>query len=131
MDVEMLGRILDVYSVPRVVHAIKPREPLPVMEKFHLITALQMTFNRKDENERDPDKAFWNEDEWAWFLQHLSSLLIYPGRIFLNLNRQAYPGTDRHHADDLMDMFERFGAAVDYWKHSVLFELDKPFAPRT
>lgn len=80
--------------------------------------------------ERDPDKAFWNENEWAWFLQHLSSRLVYPGRIFLNLNRQPYPGTDRHHADDLMDMFERFGAAVDYWKHSVLFELDEPFAPR-
>ena len=129
MDVEMFGRILEAYAIPRVIHTIEPREPLPVTGTFDLITALQMTFNRKDENERNPDEAFWSEDEWAWFLQHLSLHLAYPGRIFLNLNRQAYPGTDRHHADDLMGMFERFGANVDYWKHTVLFELDRPWAP--
>ena len=52
-------------------------------QKFDLITAFSVTFDRDAERHR------WRRDEWQFLLRDLRRLLVDDGRIFLRLNRHV------------------------------------------
>ncbi len=130
LDVSLYSQILEAYDVTRLVHRIEPDAPLPVDDRFDLITALQITFNRKPGIAHSEEGgAYWTEAEWATFIDELCRHLVYPGRIFFNFNRQTMPSGE-HHADMLLDLFEANGARVDFWKYTALLELTGPITLR-
>jgi SAM-dependent methyltransferase len=127
MSNDIYTRLLDVYSVERVVHMIMPGVPLPVTGKFDLVTALQMTFNKlSGKIARRPEGHYWTAAEWAGLFDDLSAHLNFSGQIFLGLNRQAAADGTGDHADQLMTLFERNGATIDRKKYSVHFRLQEP-----
>jgi len=119
---DIYQQILTMYGVPRIEHEIKAYQELPVEGKFDLITALRMMYNFT--GVKGPN-LYWDFNSWKWWMEHLSSKLRFPGRIFLALNKQPMADGE-FQSDYLLDLFERNGAEVDYVKLNVLFRLDRP-----
>lgn len=129
MQSDIYSRLLNVYAIRRVIHTITPGVLLPVEGRFDLVSALQMTFNRlSGRAARRPQGAYWTQAEWAGFFDDLCAHLDFPAQIFLGLNRQPSSDGGPDHADDLIAMFERNGAAIDRRKYAVRFRLDGPLA---
>lgn len=121
IDVPTYASILEMYGIERIAKPIMRMEKMPVTGPFDLITALQPMFNR---NYASRDRSFWTIDEWIWFVEYLSTLLRYPGRIYFSLNRYFVNRIDM--TDDLLDLFEANGAYVEFDTRTVLFTTDKP-----
>jgi SAM-dependent methyltransferase len=125
---DLYSRILAVYSIPRIIHTITPGIALPVVGKFDLVTAFQVTFNRPvGRPARGRLSNYWTFDEWNWFIEQLCSLINFPGKIFLELNRQPMPDSAKDHALDLIALFKSNDAIVSRRNHTVLFKVDRPF----
>jgi hypothetical protein len=121
-DIPTFGAILEMYGLERVVHTIAPGGPLPISGRFDLIAALRPIFGRH----AGPDgvESFWSIENWIAFVEYLSTIVTYPGRIHLSM---SYPelkhlGT----TDDLMDLCEENGASVNQMKRAILFQLNEP-----
>jgi hypothetical protein len=124
---DLYARLLDIYSVKRLVHMIVPGVALPECGKFDLVTAFQTTFNRPVARARiGRTSTYWTVDEWNWFFGQLSERLNFPARIFFELNHQPMPDSTEDHCETLMDLFERNGATVGRRQCTVLFNLDGP-----
>jgi hypothetical protein len=120
-DLPTYASILEMYGIERIPSPIVRMEPMPVTGPFDLITGLQPMFNR---NWTDRQRNFWTIDEWIWFVEYLSTLLRYPGRIYFSLNR--YYVNKKDTTDDLLDLFEANGAYVEFSTRTVLFNVEKP-----
>jgi hypothetical protein len=121
IDVPTYSSILEMYGIERIAKPIMRMEKMPVNGPFDLITALQPMFNR---NYASRDRSFWTVDEWIWFVEYLSTLLNFPGRIYFSLNRYFVNRIDM--TDDLLDLFEANGADVEFDTRTVLFAVDRP-----
>lgn len=101
-DDDYFGEICALLGVQRVVHAILPREPLPDLGRFDLVTGFNVTFN----NPSDLDKH-WKKEDWRWLLDHLLLARLRPGgRIFLTPNNRYDPVIRTHRPDyELAEVF--------------------------
>lgn len=124
-DIPMYLPILDMYGIKRTVHAITPDDPLPVAGKFDLIVAVPPSFNRQKGS--GPARKFWMVADWLRFIDYLTTLIEYPGRIFLALGRYYYTDERRRDVtDELMDLFDKNGFFVNYANRTILLDIDKP-----
>lgn len=83
-DNELYNRISDAFGLQRSVGRIAAFASLDLPhQKFDLITAFSVTFDRDAERHR------WRRDEWQFLLRDLRRLLVDDGRIFLRLNRHV------------------------------------------
>ena len=106
LDFEPVFReTFEVLGLPRVIHWIKPFEPLPDLgAKFDLITAHMTCFNRRADN------THWGSAEWKYFMENLGHHLKPGGRVEFDLN----PLPDgQHMAPELREYFRSLGARVD------------------
>lgn len=104
-------------GVQRTIVRVAPCALLPDLgEKFDLITACDVTFNDKDD--QDDRRAYWTLREWQFFLNDLiANHLRYPGTLYLKLNREWQEGPQgsnrlvyNHY---VLAMAARNGAVVD------------------
>jgi hypothetical protein len=120
-DIPIYSPVLDMYGLNPVTCAITPRGLLPVTGKFDLIVAVPPTFNRHGGS----GSRFWMVAEWLQFIEYLSTLIEYPGRIFLALGRYYYMNGQRWDVtDELMDFFDRHRFFVNYANRSILLKID-------
>ena len=100
-------------EIPRVTWRIEPFEALPdTGEKFDLITAFQMLFNRRQPSGR------WEAAEWDFFLRDLLARLKADGSIFLRFNLEH---KDCYITQELAEFFHARGGVVR--RTSVHFDL--------
>jgi len=101
----LFPELLDLFAVKRKIWTIQPFQPLPdFQQKFDLITAFSIDFNRKSRSD------WWGPAEWGFFLENLQSHLNPGGRVFLGLN----PRQDgEYYTPELCDFFRRQGASVE------------------
>ncbi|HEX4653176.1 MAG TPA: class I SAM-dependent methyltransferase [Candidatus Udaeobacter sp.] len=116
LDVErvpLFGELLELFAVPRVVHAISAFEPLPDFgQKFDWITAFSTNFYLYH-----PAKKRWEAPEWDFFLRDLQHHLAPGGKIFFGLN-PLYGGD--YYTPELRDLFVNRGADVE--RERIFFE---------
>jgi SAM-dependent methyltransferase len=107
----LFTQLLDLFHVRRRVWTIQPFERLPDLgQKFDLITAFSIDFNRIDRND------WWGAAEWAFFLDDLKAYLNPGGQVFLGLN----PGlSKKFYTPELREFFLSRGASVE--RENVLF----------
>jgi hypothetical protein len=122
IDDPLYTEILDLYGVKAIKHPLRRMDRLPVNDPFDLITGIQPRF--KQQAHLGHPKGLWTVEEWIWFVEHLSELLRYPGRIYFILSR--YPVNGQDMCDDLLDLFEANGAYVNFFNRTVVLNLDKP-----
>jgi len=126
IDVLIYAQLCEMYGVERVVEPIRKMQPIDLPGKFDLITALRPQFNL-NENPKLEGRRYWTVDEWVWFIEHLSTLLNYPGRLFFAMNR--YPEANEGNRDmvnDLLELFLLNGAKVDFFDRGVLLPVSGP-----
>jgi SAM-dependent methyltransferase len=124
---DLYTRLLALYGVNRLVQMIVPGTPLPECGKFDLVTAFQTTFNRPVARHKiGRTTTYWTVEEWNWFFGELSQRFRFPARIYFELNHQPVPDSKEDHAETLMDLFERNGAAVTRKQCVVQFSLNGP-----
>lgn len=109
LDIEaypLFPELLDLFRVERRVWTIRPFEALPDLgQKFDLITAFSIDFNRESKRE-----WWWGPAEWAFFLDDLKRHHNPSGRIFLGLN----PRNDgKYYTPQLREFFLSRGASVE------------------
>jgi SAM-dependent methyltransferase len=116
LDVErvpLFGELLELFGVPRVVHAISAFEPLPDFgRKFDWITAFSTNFYLYH-----PAKKRWEAPEWDFFLRDLQHHLAPGGKVFFGLN-PLYGGD--YYTPELRDLFVNRGADVE--RERIFFE---------
>lgn len=69
----------DFFGLPRIVHRIEPRTPLPPSSRFDLISAFMVCFHLRED-------GAWSGAEWSSFLGHLRERLTPGGRAILRFN---------------------------------------------
>ena len=106
----LFSELLNLFQVERRVWTISPFEPLPDLgQKFDLITAFSVEFNRKGDR-------WWGPKEWAFFLDDLARYLNPGGTVFFGLN----PGKNKEfYSTEVRDFFLSRGASVE--RENVLF----------
>lgn len=115
-DVPMFGNLTKLLGIKRVIWQIQPFSPLPDLgEKFDLITAFQVCFNRHKHSD------IWGIPEWNFFLDDLARHLTTNGQVWLELNRE-YDGSC--YTPQLKEFFERRGAKIE--EHRVVFNSIRP-----
>lgn len=124
---ELYESIAACLGVQRTIVRVTPLTPMPDLgEKFDVITACDITFNDKDD--QDGRRVYWTLAEWRFFMNDLfANHLQYPGVLYFKLNKQwqrGLFGSDRLVFNrDLLTMAARNGAAISRRRGTVKFTL--------
>ena len=114
-------------GVPRVAADIDPFTPLPELgEKFDVVTAYRICFQRIGELQKDSSWEEWGPKEWTFFLDDVRTRLLRPGgRLLLDFN----PRRDGSYFDpNVRDCFEQQGGRL--FRSKVLFAANSAERPR-
>jgi SAM-dependent methyltransferase len=109
-ELPMFSDMTRLLGVRRVIWEIQAFGPLPDLDKFDLITAFLVCFNRHKQAD------VWGVAEWEFFLNDLAKHLNPRGRVWLELN-QEYDGT--FYTPELKEFFQKRGAKID--RHKIIF----------
>lgn len=102
----LFTELVDLFGVERRLWNIRPFEPLPNLgQKFDLITAFSIDFNRDRKRDR-----WWGPPEWAFFLEDLKQHLNPGGRVFLGLNPK---NNGEYYTTELRQFFLDLGSSVE------------------
>jgi SAM-dependent methyltransferase len=82
-DDPFFNDVIEYLGLERVIHVIKPFQPLPRIEggPFDAVTAFMTCFNRYS------DGAPWQTDEWSYFIDDLATQMRPGGKLIVKFNR--------------------------------------------
>jgi hypothetical protein len=128
LDVEVplytdLARLM---KVDRRIFRLSPRQPLPDLGRFDVITGVAVSF---DSLGRDAHfvRRYWSLEDWAYLIRHLSEdHSRYPGRLYFELNFQVLADNTLRYHQRLLEACALAGAEVLADKGRISFEVDGP-----
>ncbi len=128
LDVEVplytdLARLM---KVDRRIFRLSPRQPLPELGRFDIITGVAVSF---DSLGRDAQRVrrYWDLEDWAYLIRHLTEERCrYPGRLYFELNFQVLADNTLRYYQRLLEACGRAGADVLAAKGRISFDVDGP-----
>jgi SAM-dependent methyltransferase len=109
-DEPLYNELISFQGIPRIVHAVTPGSPLPVMDgQFDIVSAFGVTFNFGS----GPKGASWSAEEWATALDAFLAVTAPGGKIVIHFNRdprtsQLFPPGLRRRLDERPGIDARF-----------------------
>jgi SAM-dependent methyltransferase len=130
LDVEVplytdLARLM---KVDRRTFRLTPRQPLPDLGRFDVITGVAVSFDSLGRDSQSV-RRYWSLEDWAYLIRHLSEHHSrYPGRLYFELNFQVLSDNSLRYHQRLLDACARAGAEVLADKGRISFEVDGPIS---
>jgi SAM-dependent methyltransferase len=88
-DQPLYNELVEFLELPRIVHRVTPRSPLPPLEgEFDIVSAFGVVFNF----EPGPTGGSWSAEEWADVLDTFLGVLTPGGRIVIHFNADSRTG---------------------------------------
>jgi hypothetical protein len=93
-DRDLYGELFAAFGLERMLQRITAFTPLVVTHRFDMVSCLMGLFCT---NRVDGKSVSWTWPEWQFFLRDLIDNVLEPRfEVFLNLNRQYFPGEIQH-----------------------------------
>jgi len=128
LDVEVplytdLARLM---KVDRRIFRLSPRQPLPDLGRFDVITGVAVSFDSLGRDDKSV-RRYWTLEDWAYLIRRLSEVHSrYPGRLYFELNFQVLADNSLRYDQRLLEACARAGADVLAANGRILFEVDGP-----
>jgi hypothetical protein len=126
VEVPLYIDLCELMRVDRRTCRINPREALPDLGRFDLVTAFQIKFDALG-TDREGRYFYWTLDDWAFLLEDVSrNVMKYPGVLRLELNSRVIADGTREQFFDVLEMFQSAGGKVDETASSATFRVEEP-----
>lgn len=128
LDVEVplytdLARLM---KVDRRIFRLSPRQPLPDLGRFDVITGVAVSFDSLGRDAHSV-RRYWSLEDWAYLIRHLSQERSrYPGRLYFELNFQVLSDNTLRYHQRLLEACARAGAEILAAKGRISFDVGGP-----
>jgi SAM-dependent methyltransferase len=128
VEVPLYTDLAALMGVDRRIFRLSPRQPLPDLGRFDVVTGVAVSFDSLGRDARSV-RRYWSLDDWAYLIGRLSQEHSrYPGRLYFELNFQILADNTLRYNQPLLEACERAGAEVLAAKGRISFEVDGPIA---
>ncbi|MDQ2860192.1 MAG: class I SAM-dependent methyltransferase [Pseudomonadota bacterium] len=126
VEVPLYGDLARLMKVDRQIFRLLPRQPLPDLGRFDLITGVAVSFDSLGRDAASV-RRYWSVEDWAWLILHLSEARsLYPGRLYFELNFQVLADNTLRYNQALLEACARAGADVLAARGRIAFAVDGP-----
>ena len=128
LDVEVplytdLARLM---KVDRRIFRLSPRQPLPDLGRFDVITGVAVSFDSLGRDAHSV-RRYWSLEDWAYLIRHLTQEHSrYPGRLYFELNFQVLADNTLRYNQPLLEACARAGAEILATKGRISFDVGGP-----
>lgn len=112
VEVPLYADLARLMKVDRRIFRLVPRQPLPELGRFDLISGVAVSFDSMGRDAASV-RRYWSVEDWAWLISHLSGERSrYPGRLYFELNFQVLADNTLRYNQALLNACARAGAQV-------------------
>src|SRR5665213_1458110 len=128
LDVEVplytdLARLM---KVDRRIFRLSPRQPLPDLGRFDVITGVAVSFDSLGRDAHSV-RRYWSLEDWAYLIRHLTQERSrYPARLYFELNFQVLADNTLRYHQRLLEACARAGAEILATKGRISFDVGGP-----
>lgn len=126
IEVPLYTDLARLMKVDRRIFRLSPRQPLPDLGRFDVITGVAVSFDSLGRDGKSV-RRYWTLEDWAYLIRRLSEdNSRYPGRLYFELNFQVLADNSLRYDQRLLEACARAGADVLAANGRISFEVEGP-----
>jgi SAM-dependent methyltransferase len=126
VEVPLYADLARLMKVDRRIFRLSPREPLPDLGRFDVITGVAVSFDSLGRDDKSV-RRYWTLEDWAYLIRRLSEVHSrYRGRLYFELTSQVLADNSLRYNQRLLEACARAGADVVAANGRISFEVDGP-----